>query len=391
MIGVIADDLTGAAELGGIGWRFGLTAEVLIEGTASGETDLGSLDTDSRSCSPDEAACRAAGAASLLGAAGAGWLYKKVDSVLRGPITAELGAVMERLDVPRTLLVPANPGLGRTIQGGRYFIRGKPIDETDFRHDPEFPRLTSLVRDLLDGSGSLPIHICTVNDTFPATGIIVGEVQSTDDLSAWAGRWNNSMLAAGGAEFFGALLRAAGEKTNGFASAGNAVDASERQMFVCGSASEACGRFVEEASRAGAVVFSLAKEFPEDTVASDSSRKGFTERVSVALRSNARVVLQLGLPPGSARTSAQRLTEELTALAAQVVRRDATRHVYAEGGATAASLIRRLGWKVLKVVRELAPGVVTLSGAGGQGCLLTIKPGSYSWPEAVRQPTLYGT
>jgi uncharacterized protein YgbK (DUF1537 family) len=71
MIGVIADDLSGAAELGGLGWRYGLTAEVLIEGSTSGETDVACLDTDSRSCPPDEAARRAASATSSLGAVGA--------------------------------------------------------------------------------------------------------------------------------------------------------------------------------------------------------------------------------------------------------------------------------------------------------------------------------
>lgn len=391
MIGVLADDLTGAAELGGIAWRHGLSAEVLVEGSASGETGVTCLDTDSRSCPLDEAARRAAGAASSLGAAKASWLYKKVDSVLRGPITAELGAVMQRLGVSRALLVPANPGLGRTIEGGRYFIWGKPLDETDFRHDPEFPRLTSSARDLLGESGPFPIHIHTVSDTLPTTGIIVGEVQSEDDLSGWAGRWNNSMLAAGGAEFFGALLTAAGCQATAPNPASDAMETGERQLFVCGSASEACERFVGEACRNGAPVVRLSREWPEGTDVTEQARERLVERVSAALGTNSRVVLELGLSPGSARASARRLTEELTGLAALVAHHGATRHVFAEGGATAASLIRRLGWKRLEVVRELAPGVVTLALAGRQGCLLTIKPGSYSWPEEVRCPKIYGT
>jgi hypothetical protein len=35
----------------------------------------------------------------------------------------------------------------------------------------------------------------------------------------------------------------------------------------------------------------------------------------------------------------------------------------------------------LKVMRELAPGVATLAVAGEKSILLTIKPGSYAWPE----------
>ena len=66
MIGVIADDLTGAAEIGAVGLRHGLRAEVVVTGAPSGHADLVCLDTDSRSCPPAEAAQRAANAAFLL-------------------------------------------------------------------------------------------------------------------------------------------------------------------------------------------------------------------------------------------------------------------------------------------------------------------------------------
>ena len=46
-------------------------------------------------------------------------------------------------------------------------------------------------------------------------------------------------------------------------------------------------------------------------------------------------------------------------------------------------LARGMGWHRLAVKSELAPGVVTLSVIGGGSPLLTIKPGSYAWPEGV--------
>ena len=85
MIGVVADDLTGAAEIGAVGLRHGLKAEVLIEDVddldsrkpapspcssppmgerklppleaskANPFTSLICVDTDSRSCAPDDA------------------------------------------------------------------------------------------------------------------------------------------------------------------------------------------------------------------------------------------------------------------------------------------------------------------------------------------------
>ena len=94
MIGVIADDLTGAAELGAVGLRHGLRAEIVCRGEPSGRADLVCVDTDSRACDAPAAAKRAAAAAQILRAAGAAWIYKKVDSVLRGQVTAEVEAVM---------------------------------------------------------------------------------------------------------------------------------------------------------------------------------------------------------------------------------------------------------------------------------------------------------
>src|SRR6266567_3584454 len=121
MIGVIADDLTGASEIGGIGLRHGLKAEIILRGKFPPGADLLCIDTDSRSCSPREAARRAAAAARKLRIAGAAWIYKKVDSVLRGNVVAEVQAIRQALELRSALLVPANPCFGRIIRDGHYF------------------------------------------------------------------------------------------------------------------------------------------------------------------------------------------------------------------------------------------------------------------------------
>ena len=66
-----------------------------------------------------------------------------------------------------------------------------------------------------------------------------------------------------------------------------------------------------------------------------------------------------------------------------VLRRRTVSEVFAEGGATAAAVIRRLGWTRLTVVRELAPGVATMDAEGTPGGRITLKPGSYAWPGAI--------
>jgi len=74
------------------------------------------------------------------------------------------------------------------------------------------------------------------------------------------------------------------------------------------------------------------------------------------------------------------LSHFVVQIAELVLRRVPIANVFAEGGATAAELVRRMGWARLTVQREHAPGVATLAVEGGQSILLTIKPGTYVWP-----------
>src|SRR5881227_3497421 len=122
MIAVIADDLTGAAELGALALRHGLAAKIVQKEPIDRQAGCVCFNTDSRSCDPPEASRRAAAAAQLVQAASAEWLYKKTDSVLRGNILAELEGIMNQLGFNRALLLPANPSLGRIIRDGRYYV-----------------------------------------------------------------------------------------------------------------------------------------------------------------------------------------------------------------------------------------------------------------------------
>ena len=185
MIGVIADDLTGAAEIGAVGLRRGLRAEVIVAGEPSGDADLICVDTDSRSCDPAEAAQRASNAALLLQHCGAEWIYKKTDSLLRGNVTREIEAMVKQLGLSGALLVPANPSLGRTISNGQYFVRGQLINETAFAHDPKHPRSSPNVLELLDKPSALPLSVGKSGEPFPERGIVIGEVASAEDVRMW--------------------------------------------------------------------------------------------------------------------------------------------------------------------------------------------------------------
>jgi uncharacterized protein YgbK (DUF1537 family) len=63
----------------------------------------------------------------------------------------------------------------------------------------------------------------------------------------------------------------------------------------------------------------------------------------------------------------------------------AFRHLLIAGGATAASVLRALGWHRLEVVRFWGPGVVSLRPTAAPEFTITLKPGSYPWPAGIRR------
>jgi len=380
MIGVIADDFTGAAELAAVGLRHGLRAEIVVKGKPDADADLVCVDTDSRSCTSGEAGRRAAAGARLLHAAGARWIYKKVDSVLRGQVTAEVESVMKQLQFERALLLPANPSLGRKIRGGKYFIRGRLINKTEFAHDPEHPRTSANVLQLLNHSQTVPIRVSNLKDDLPDAGIVVGEAATSGDVQRWASLRDIRTLSAGGAEYFGALLSAEKGETAPVA-AGVFHDGAPRKLFVCGTASQSSHKFVKEAREGGTPVFSLPLELAWSAGFTPGAAEVISQRVVDAFQSHSRVILNVGLPPVREIPVARRLSGHLVEIAGRVLKQVEVGHIFAEGGATAAELVRHMGWARLSVLEEAAPGVATLAIEGNVSQLITVKPGTYVWPE----------
>jgi uncharacterized protein YgbK (DUF1537 family) len=150
---VIADDLTGALEVGAKFSGRGLNALVttsLVLDRAPGVPVL-VIDTETRHLGESEAASVVRGVA-LAARRYSPWLiYKKTDSTLRGNIAAEL-RVLQEIFVERDLIyAPAYPEMGRTVVKGKLFIWGTPVHESAFAVDPLNPIRDSDLAAILNG------------------------------------------------------------------------------------------------------------------------------------------------------------------------------------------------------------------------------------------------
>ncbi len=141
---VIADDLTGACDVGAalLPWPAGIA--VHPDGTAAhvAGDETGTLmvrNTQSRTLSAVEAAGRVRSALAPLGGSFRGIVLKKIDTGLRGQLGAELDAAMDALGAAEAFVLPAIPEVGRTTLRGVQLIDGVPVHRTAFGRDPENP------------------------------------------------------------------------------------------------------------------------------------------------------------------------------------------------------------------------------------------------------------
>ncbi len=381
VICVLADDFTGAAEIAGVAFRYGLVAEVQTEYHDAKGVDLICLDTDSRSCTSQEAARRVAEAAERYRRAGVEVFFKKVDSVLRGRITAELAAMIDVLGKKRALLAPANPALGRVIQNGMYFVGGRPLHQTGFALDPEYPIATSDVRVILEKTGSDTVQVLAAGKELPKRGIALGEATSRGDVMAWAHRLDGTTIPAGAAEFFAAYL-----ETMGFQQKTDAIKSEDclaggKTLFVCGSTADSSRAFCARCEEVGVPVLRM----PSSLFDSESQAEPLIEEWSIgaisALNRNRRAMVAIDQPLRRDPGLPQRLSYYVAEAVRRVLEQTKVDCVFAEGGATVAALARRLGWKRMIVRREWMPGVVSLQPPAAP--LLTMKPGSYRWPDQI--------
>ena len=358
MIVVLADDLSGAAECAAVARAHGLTAEVQTEPDPAADADVVAVDTDTRSLPPAAAAVRVGAVAGAMLAARPVLVFKKTDSVLRGPVLAEVAAAGRAAGLSRAVLAPANPSRGRCVRGGRYFVAGVPLDQTPFARDPEYPARTACVRSLLsERSAGCVLDAVTVPD-----------VSATADLDAAAAACGPDDLPAGGAEFFAALLRTR------FGLAVTGADdpvppAPGPVLWVRGSAFPSA-----EVECAAAVV----------TVGADWSWAA--ESARHALAAFGLVVLVPAVRRRDARAPAARLTT-LAAAAAAVLRSARVDRLLLDGGATAGAVVRAAGWSRLGA-DACAGALVTLSDVRGRSPEVLVKPGSYPWPAGAVRPAV---
>jgi uncharacterized protein YgbK (DUF1537 family) len=209
----LADDLSGALEVGGKFAGAGLSALVC---TLTGLSRLSRrdshqvlvIDTETRHLVPDRAYEILRSLAGSMRHQALRCLFKKTDSTLRGNIAAELHALTASFPDSPLYYVAAYPSMGRTVRNGTLFVDGSPVSETAFALDALNPvsesHIPSLLHHRMEVRSIVPAQIERALD--PVVYVVDGDTE--DDVRRVASALTASrrfLLAAGPAAFPGYL------------------------------------------------------------------------------------------------------------------------------------------------------------------------------------------
>src|SRR5665647_731554 len=222
MIGVIADDVTGASDVAVAFQRGGLSA-ALYFGVPSPEAHVPSVDVivialTTRMASPTEAVSRSLLALDWLLAHGTSQTYFKYcstfDSTADGNIGPVLDALRERLAVTTVVTTPSSPEHGRTQYLGHLFVGDQLLSDSPMRDHPVTPMRDSNLGRLLAtqstgtiglidapavwaGKAEVQRRIAEAENDHTATVFV--DATSHDDLRTIGGAVVDAVLLAGAA------------------------------------------------------------------------------------------------------------------------------------------------------------------------------------------------
>ncbi len=393
---VIADDLTGASDAGVQFTRAGHRTAVSFWGAPPlnlDSLDAVVLDTDSRALEPSAAVERVANVGRE--AAAATFVYKKLDSTLRGPIAAELAAAFKATGRKCVVIAPAFPRVGRTTVNAVQLLHGVPIHKTELAHDSLSPvresHLPTLLRGAFKTVTALSLQYLrdatVVRRALETATVVVVDALTDDDLAALVHAVPNpgSVLWAGSAGLADALSQT-------YTGPHQTHRREPRTMHhhilvIVGSVSttsrEQLAR-LEQAGDATCITLRL-----QDT--SSATVRAEVGRVTVlakdALEQNQVVALTTVLdgPQGIERASlAQAFAAALADVSVRLAARGLVDALVLTGGDTAASVARHLGARGILLEEELAPGVALGTLIGERPYHVVTKAGGFGEPDTLR-------
>jgi len=380
-VAIVADDLTGALDTAapfashGLDTWLTLPPDLVSRGIDAG-AEVVALTTESRHLAADQAANRVEATLHGLAVLQPAIVFKKIDSILRGNVGAEVAAALRTTGRRHAIIAPAVPSQNRTMRGGTVYVNGVRLPAHIDGGEAESPESAHLP-DLLQRAGCLQIHLVPAGRwptpvDEPGLHVYVVDAESEADLDRVAQftvRRSPEVLPVGAMGLGRALARAVGQRV----SPQNLNIRPGVLLFVVGSRREASAAQIEALRVAGAVEIEIptGPELDLDLL---------LERLSPQ-HGTSLLVVRPALTTLSG-VSAQMVASRLGRAAAAIVQRIGVSALVMAGGDTAAACLDCFGAACLHVLGELHDGIAHGTfRAGPRSMPFFTKSGSFGRPD----------
>jgi uncharacterized protein YgbK (DUF1537 family) len=417
MIGIVADDVTGAGDIGIMYAKAGYAAHVYsfagedAEYPRADEADVIVLDTHSRFDAPKEAYRKVQAATSWLRNRGCKRYIKKTCSVFRGNIGAECDAMLDALGETFAVVVLGFPKNGRTTVNGIHYVRGIKLEESEFRRDPVHPMTRSDLSGILRGQTGRPVaelHRDIVDrgpeeirraiaEKKAECAYLIVDVVDQRSLEAIAEAVEGEKVLCGSSalsEEIALRMRRSGVPCRAEPPAVPAGDGGGL-LIVAGSLMPQTAAQVDTMRSAGAPVLELDTRKLLDPGLRVSVLGELADIIVRHNRAGRHVVVhsanhpgqveetkRLGSEQGLSNTDVSRLvSDSLAEITAKVLEATGQSRAIIAGGDTSAAVCRRLGVQGMRIMGEIEPGLPSCLTFGEKPLLLALKSGSFGKPD----------
>jgi len=373
MLIVFADDFSGAAEIGGVAYSNGLKAQIQKTFKNDKSLDVIIIDMDSRILDKQSAFEKAKSISTEVYATYPDALFfKKVDSAFRGHIASEIEAHLGAIPFNSVVLLPNNPLSGRIVKKGKYFIQDVPLHKTPLASDSDFPRTSNTIRTLFQWENiSFPYSHLTIDKEIPKSPFIcTADITTTDDLNNRLKKTTDKDLICGSGETFRAFVKnlKVNKKPVELESIGN-----DYTILINGSTikNEAEKDFLNE-NDIPIFILPIKENYFEEWILI----------ISNVLKSQKFIAIY---PDSMSKQDSKWILNQLDKTISFLLKtlKNNTAHLLMTGGATASTILEASFSGQYQIIKEQAPGVVTIQDIDNKDIKITTKPGSYPWGQTL--------
>lgn len=411
---VIADDVTGANDIGIMYAKAGLDAYVYSydeNGTQDYRVcDTLIIDTDSRFDSYEDAYRKVYTAVKRTIHLGAEQYIDKQCSVFRGNIGAEFDAMLDALGEEFAVVVLGFPDNGRTTVHGIHYVHGIKLEESQFQNDPVHPMTKSSLRNILQSqtkrkvdnifyetyAGGETAVSKALREKKKSCNYCIMDVRDNGDLELLAKVLKHEKILCGSSALSAYLAAQMDKKGK---NEPQSTKSDGKIFCMAGSLTPQTAEQTEYMREKGYPVFALDTRKLFESDEKEEECRQLIERLEMAYESHTLCMLhslqereqvaqtkEIAHKKGMSDTEVSSLVSDtISRVACSVIEKMGITNLIVCGGDTSAAMCSRLGITGMKVEEEIEAGLPTCESVSEPHYKLVLKSGSFGSREFVEK------